>query len=243
MNKDPDSIAGRDWRIQAISTLAEDFVSPSGTLHKAGAAVEWTTFISHRGDDLSFPVPSPPALLLSLAHRLAEDSRPLFARLSELASGIEHEADLFSLIENTMGSIVFSITALEAFANQSIPADFEWRTTRQDGRFDEVYSREQIERFVSLDRKFNEILPTILGVKSPKGTVIWQRYRELAHLRDRVVHLKNSELEPVDHPVPENLWSMVLGTLPIDAPARAIAMIRHFAGGGDIRWVKRCPIH
>lgn len=242
-SQEPPSIAQRDWRLQAISTLAEDYTSPTGIVHKKGGAVEWITFVEQGGQALDFPVPNPPSLLLSLAHRLASSSLP-DARSGRRAirgraySGKDHRSH--HVLDET--EQVCLISAIEAFANQSIPADFEWRTPRKDGRFDEVYNRDQIERFVSLDRKLDEILPDILGVASPKGTEAWRRYREVDSLRDRVIHLKNRELEPVDRPAPDNFWSMLLGPIPLEAPSRAIALIRHFAANANLRWVKKCPI-
>ena len=74
-----------------------------------------------------------------------------------------------------MAAIVFSITALESFANEEIPEDHQYTFKKASGVF-VVEGKEWIERNKSLSEKLSSILPKIFGVSSLKGTKPWQEW-------------------------------------------------------------------
>ena len=81
MSNEHPNIANRDWRLQAITTLAEDFKSPfTGKLYKAGAAVEVTGYIKYKKDLVCIPVPNPVAIYLSLARKVRDLGTEFVAR-------------------------------------------------------------------------------------------------------------------------------------------------------------------
>jgi hypothetical protein len=182
MAEEHPNISKRDWRLQKIDTLAKDFKSPwSGVLYKAGTSVEVTGFVKFKGEFIRIPVPHPCAIYISLARRSVEGTADnlleLVGRFKRRNEGIitfpdAYEKQLFDEFENLIACIVFSYTAIEAFANESIPDDYRFNKMRGDKKCLEVYSKDQIERNLSLDTKLDEILPALFAVKSPKGTKI-----------------------------------------------------------------------
>jgi hypothetical protein len=255
MNDEHQDIDSRDWRLQAITTLAEDFRSPwTGTLHKAGSVVELVGFVQYdkRHQLALIPVPNAPAIYLSLARKAADLGADFvnqgFSKyLAPLPDGnrrfsLDAEADLFDALENMIACIVFSYTAIEAFANQTIPDDFQFEQERSDGRCRETYSKEQIERFISLDTKLDTILPGICSVPSPKDTGAWHNYVWLKRLRDRLIHLKSSDCK---NSAPENaedyVWTWLLSNKVLKAPKFAVAIIEHYHPDKKPRWIRKFP--
>jgi len=249
MSEEHPSIADRDWRLHAITTLAHDFRSPwTGVLHKAGAAVEVVGVAKYKGQLLQIPVPNPCALYLSLANHAAEQAITLVNDLDGKYAGVveknmrtvgsQTESALFDAFENLIACLVFAYSALEAFANESLPNDFRFEKERADKRSTEVFTKDQIERYISLDTKLHEILPIIFSAKSPKGTKLWDDYIWLKDLRDRFIHLKSSDWKESG---PENaedyVWTHLLKDNVMRVPAIALFMIEHYLSPKKPRWL------
>jgi len=77
---------------------------------------------------------------------------------------------LFNLFEQLILNIVFACTAMEAFCNQMIPDDFVFVALGREKRSEKSFSKEQIERYISLDTKLAEVLPEVTGQRFDKGT-------------------------------------------------------------------------
>ncbi len=77
---------------------------------------------------VSFGLPSGPALFLHLAHRAYSKVRDVdpFSLFNEHPQGIwpDNQKELFDFLEQLISHVVFSFTALEAFANEVIPDNF-----------------------------------------------------------------------------------------------------------------------
>jgi hypothetical protein len=201
--EDP-KIANRDYRFQAITTLAEDWTSPwSGITHKAGAEVVATGSVKYDHNHiLQFALPNMTALFINQAYISWVESQVLLQKeqfldspSKAMQSGTIRPKDdniFFNLLEQRIIAIVFAYTALESFANESIPDDHIFRKKRGDGKFTEEYTKEQTE-VLSLDTKLDYVLPPIFNVKSPKGTHIWTSYNLIKKLRDRIIHLKSKD--------------------------------------------------
>jgi hypothetical protein len=119
------------------------------------------------------------------------------------------EAALFGIMEQRMVAIVFAYTALESFANESIPDDYTFSQQRNDKRFTEVYTKAQAE-FLNLDIKLGNVLPPIFGVNTPKGGKIWNNYRLIKDLRDRIIHMKSKDRMPNTDPAEDTIWRELL---------------------------------
>lgn len=247
--------AERDWRLQAITTTAAPHTGADGREFPAGSPVVLINPMAFSSGVLWAPVPSAPALLLSLASRLARSATEGLARLSALSPGNGpgervvlkgDEQCFFDTLEDLIGCVVFSHTALEAFANALIPDDFRFEAERDDRRCTEVYTKAQIERHMALERKLDYILPGICGVKSPKGTKLWKDYTEMRDRRDRLVHLKSIDMVEVKPQqgalFRKHLWSLLLSAGAVKFPATARDLMLHFSTGDAPRWLRKCKI-
>jgi hypothetical protein len=255
MTDERDVIAKRDWRLQAISTLAEDFVSPwTGLRHPAGSPVWATAFAKQNEELLQFALPNVAAMYLSIAQRALAQGASLLATVlggprRQTAEGTRiiaetSEAPFLDAIEYLSAGVIFSYSAVEAFANYSIPDTYVYERDREDDRCRETYTREQIERWLSLDVKLDKVLPQILSVSSPKGTGVWQEYAWLKELRDRLVHLKSADWRRSGPEEADGiLWTRLLDTSVPRAAAIAARTIRHYLVGEPPRWMRRLPIN
>ena len=203
------SIKNADWRLQAVTTLANDWVSPwTGTKHEKGCSVMLSGKAKFGIKTLNFLIPSMTALFLDYSNDLwmqsqsvLQDESAFKARVSKHISKSvvfpTSDDKLFRLFEKRMASIVFAYSALEAFANEYIPDNYVFQKERGDKKCTESYTKEQIENIISMDHKIGTILPEILTVSSPKGTALWERYLILKSLRDRIVHMKSNDRKSV----------------------------------------------
>jgi hypothetical protein len=193
---------------------------------------------------VSFGLPSGPALFLHLARRAFDelqrvDPRSLFN--DHAAQGIwpDSHGPLFDFFETSIAHVVFSFTALEAFANEALPADFTYSRTMNGET--ELFLRAEIERRISLTDKLALVLPTALSVTSPKGLKVWQHYVSLKRIRDRLIHLKSIDRKP-SGPDEETIWGFLLNTPDRPWCDQAHELIGHFGPAvNNRRWYGLYP--
>ncbi len=213
----------KDYRYQdyqAITTLEEDLISlKTGLIRKPVSAViaaGATQYDTERV--LSFPLPNVTAMCLDVAYTTWVESQHFLRdeKFLEFPKPLTPESTVrltednifFDLLQKRMIAIVFAYTALESFANESIPDHFIFRRQRDDKRCTEEYTKEQTE-ILSLDIKLHEVLPTIFNLRSPKGGTIWHRYIFLKKLRDRIIHMKSKDRRS-SIVGEENIWKELL---------------------------------
>ena len=143
-----------------------------------------------------FGLPSAPALFLGLAHEAFmsyknEDLMHLFDHPQSLYP-LDHRP-LFDFYGQFAAHVVFAYTALEAWANETIPDSFVYAKTKPKTRPQETLTGSEIERHVSLREKLSDVFPLVLEVESPKGLAIWSHFRKLENTRDRIIHLKAAD--------------------------------------------------
>jgi hypothetical protein len=141
-------------------------------------------------------------------------------------------------LERIIESVLLAFTAIEAFANETIPDDYILEHYRTSDVILEISDKREIERFVSLDEKLHRILPEIIGCVSPKGTRSWQEYKQLKRTRDRIVHMKTEDRRS-SGPAIDTVWRSILLT---SAPHKASkAIIDHFVSAmkEKPRWASR----
>ena len=160
---------------------------------------------------VNFGLPSGPALYLHLAHVAFRDLRKVGPRtlFDPHDQGIwpDEHGPLFDFFETSIAHIIFSFTAIEAFANKAIPPGFTYVRTRKGGT--ESFHGPELERQVNLDEKLATVLPRALSVSSPKQVKVWSRYVTLRRLRDRLIHLKSSDRKS-SGPDIETIWGALL---------------------------------
>jgi hypothetical protein len=189
------------------------------------------------------------ALFLHFSLRLYAESQDGFlanAFLPESSPQIADDSALFDLLEKRIGSVVFAYTALESFANHSIPDDFAWEQERQDKKCTETYRKDQIERALSLKVKFDQVLPAIFGVASPSGTIVWSDFVDLEKLRDRLIHLKTADIEGMKgdgQPNTDAIWHVLIRPTIPNPVLQALNLIGHYveARGRLPRWYAKFP--
>src|SRR5450830_1206563 len=117
-----------DWRIQTVTHLAKDFYNPWTTQWvKKGTRITVVATVNLTPKKtLTIPVPNATAIMLNAAEMSYEKARDL-----RLSSGIDKslkgevtfgsDSDAINYLERMIESILLSFTAIEAFANESIP--------------------------------------------------------------------------------------------------------------------------
>jgi hypothetical protein len=202
----------KDYRYQSLDWITEERV---GVVLQAGVI----QFDEMR--DLSFPLPSVTAMCLHIAYANWMESQQLLQEENFLESpkplssqttvSLKEDEIFFDLIQKRMIAIVFAYTALESFANETIPDHFVFRGKNRDKNRTEKYreyTKEQTER-LSLDIKLGEVLPKIFNLDNPKGGTIWKKYLLLKGVRDRIIHMKSKDRRSLI-PGEENIWKELL---------------------------------
>ena len=247
-------IAKRDWRLRGITTLAKDAYLPWNrkTLRK-GSVLVVSGYLGFKDNALVTSTPSAPALFLSQATKMAMDAKRFLShKLLSLCKKHEdgtrrlqdtHKRKFFDCLEQLIAIVISSFTALEVFANESIPDDFEITLELKRDKEAKSYDKEQIERRLDISTKLDQVLPVVFDVDSPKGTKIWQEYKILKDYRDRLIHMKSSDL---NNSGPDNMddyiWSKLLDPVVLRAPEIAVNMIQHFFAVKETpRWLKKRP--
>jgi len=235
-----------DWRYRTVTTLAKDWKSPyTGILHKAGAPVSLTTFVKHAGRELPIGDPSAPALFLDAAWDSYQRSVRLhpFRTGAKTAKGVDPSRLVYDYLEAIMSAILFAFTAIEAFANEEIPDNYQYPSKRRSGIF-VVFKKPSIERHVDLDEKLGTILPAVKNLPSPKGTKAWHEYVELKRIRNRLVHMKSSDRTTSKHGnlYPDSIWSRLLDPKQPNYPLIAKTVIAIFADVQETHWLTYCPV-
>ncbi len=245
------SIAHRDWRLHAITTTTAPHRSASGVLYPEGTTVQLGGFLQLDLETMAVPVADASAMYVDLARMASlagRRTRAALLGLPEPGSGqipmrrvLEAgETEFIDGLQSILASVIFSYTAIEAFANMVIPADFVYRRPRADKRCTEEYGRSQIERHLSLAEKLHEILPLLTNIPTAKGTVVWEDFVFLKRLRDRLIHLKRADWRDQQaENAPNSVWSALLTpevatiyTVPID-------VAWHYTARDRPRWVSK----
>ena len=196
---------------------------------------------------LNFSLPSSPALFLNLALSSQKQIKKInledcFDR-HPAPQGIypdDHKL-LFDFFEFMMSQIIFAYSAIQAFANVSIPREFIYRDKRSYKKCVEEYDKEQLERNVSLDVKLDKVLPEIFNVNTPSGTKVWENYQHLKKLRDRLVHLKSNDMT-ASGPEIKTIWGDLIRNQQVEFSMQVHELIGYYISkGASSRWFKKFP--
>ena len=148
-----------------------------------------------------------------MAHRAYSKVKsidPLFL-FDEHPQGIwpDNQTALFDFLEELISHVVFSFTALEAFANEAIPDNFSYTFVVGRTGEERTYGKDEIERRINLDEKLDIVLPQIYKLASPKGGSLWEKYKTIKKARDRIIHLKSVD-KRASGPEDETIWGTLL---------------------------------
>jgi hypothetical protein len=236
-----------DWRIDRVTTLAEDHGSILAGTPVRLMSTAPDKLLKHLG----FITPSIPALCLSVAIDAASRAEIIRQTLNIVPSlspqGVPGQnvaddsiSNLYDFFELAIVSATMSFQAIESFANATVGrgAKSEIVIKRKGGK-EERYSPKDAERFLGTDDKIQQVLPDIFKVKSPTDSRAWAEYKELKQTRDRVVHFKSKDIYTNQlRPGDGELLFRILETPIHDYPSAAIKMFEYFTKGNAPRWLR-----
>ncbi len=101
----------------------------------------------------------------------------------------KNSAMIYDYIETIQVAIVFSYTAIESFANLSIPEGYFYETRNNKGIL-EKYDKDSIERWMSLKDKVSKILVELFKTKDIIKESFWNDFCELEKIRNCIIHQK-----------------------------------------------------
>ncbi len=194
---------------------------------------------------LSFGLPSAPAMYLNIAkdayrRKTAINLGHVFVAHPGQGTWPEAHGSLFDFFEQFSVELIFSFTALEAFANEAIPVDFAYQFKAGKKAELTTLAKAEIERRVSLDEKLSRVLPEAHGLSSPSGTKTWQDFKELKDTRDRLIHMKSVDRK-ASGPEHQTLWGLMLEKRNVAFPDLALNVIEFFTSlVKDRRWFRLC---
>lgn len=241
-----DSALWKDWRLQTTAELAEPFTppwSPEVTYAKGSRIKLAGQFPVHDGRQLTLNIPNATALFLSISHRNYVEARAVLDR-SGIRKGVRKnvtfavDADGFHYLECFMTSVVGAYTAVEAFANETIPDSYIHVQKYKDT--EERLVKADIERRLTLSKKMMEILPAALSIQTPKGKKCWDQFHRLELMRERIIHMKSADRN-MNGPARGTVWEDLF-KFP-EPVSLALPILEFFARQMDVKrlWVTDRP--
>ncbi|WP_257757117.1 hypothetical protein [Burkholderia glumae] len=241
-----DSALWKDWRLQTTAELAEPFTppwSPEVTYAKGSLIKLAGQFPVHDGRQLTLNIPNATALFLSISHRNYVEARAVLDR-SGIRKGVRKnvtfavDADAFHYLECFMTSVVGAYTAVEAFANETIPDSYIHVQKYKDT--EERLVKADIERRLTLSKKMMEILPAALSIQTPKGKKCWDQFHRLELMRERIIHMKSADRN-MNGPARGTVWEDLF-KFP-EPVSLALPILEFFARQMDVKrlWVTDRP--
>lgn len=155
---------------------------------------------------ITYFCPNNIAILLSISSKVLNQAQILYKEFfenTEICLEVEktnEDRKLFlnriskntcDYIEYIQSSIVFGYTALETFANLSIPDNYEYQTINKSKGTKEIYDKDAIERWLTLKIKFQHILKDIYKTKKLESQQWWSDFCSLEQYRNDIIHQKS----------------------------------------------------
>lgn len=158
-------------------------------------------FSKRKNIKIDYFTPNNVALLLSISSKSLYDSHNIFKNYLNphiIRKGesdkkhflIEQSKIVCDYIEKVQISLVFGYTAVETFANISIPENYEYEFIDNKG-IKQIYNKEAIERWLSLKEKISKILPDIYNTEKIEENKFWSDFLKLEEYRNNIIHQKS----------------------------------------------------
>lgn len=147
---------------------------------------------------ISYAAPNNISLSLSLMKKSLNEARKIYRRLvlkvpnKKIELKNEIRSELYDYFEILQTSIIFSYIAIEGFSNAVIPESYLHERINEKG-IKEIWTKENIERWMSTSEKIGTILPMILKTPDIRKESYWATFKELEQLRNDIVHQKTIE--------------------------------------------------
>lgn len=152
-------------------------------------------FYNNNGKACTIPLANPVLIYFNLAQSYLKDiSNTKETLLSLFKADSNINEDSLSLFYRYFGLtssfVVMLMTSLEAFVNQKIDKDYEYKKQDQNKCL-KVYNYEQIQRWIPLTEKIGNILNPVTSKNFGKNYKLKQTHIDnLKTLRDLIVHTK-----------------------------------------------------
>ena len=160
--------------------------------------------IDKSNHSISYIQPNPIALQLNMVEQSIEMMKEMHIeknliykesdyKNSDTSANYHNTTLIYQYISLAQQALVFSYTALETFANLSIPENYilvEEGKGSQEG-ITKTFNKQAIERQIELKRKFKEILPNIYSTKPIHLEKFWNDFCQLEKYRDQIIHQKS----------------------------------------------------
>lgn len=160
----------------------------------------------NRSRQISYFVPNNIGMLMSVSSKSSRRAKTIFNHKFKSSdyelditklTGDKKEAissistDVYDYIEEVQSAIVFAYTALEAFANLSIPENYIYQAKKNSKGIIESYDKVAIERWLSLKVKIKSILPQIYETSSVEKQKWCGQFMKLEEFRNEIIHQKS----------------------------------------------------
>ncbi|MEC2314492.1 hypothetical protein AB0R74_02730 [Bacillus velezensis] len=167
--------------------------------------IQFSTKIKNKNNEIDYFAPNNVGILLSIANKSLVSAKKIFEEkinpdvvnhsedysdMNRKESIIMKSKIMYDFIETVQVGIVFGYTALEAFANLSIPQNYKYEADNNKG-ITEIYDKSAIERWVTLKIKISDILVDIYETDSIKNKKVWSEFLEFEKLRHEIIHQKS----------------------------------------------------
>jgi hypothetical protein len=166
---------------------------------------ELDTASVEKGKEITYFCPNNIAVLLSISSKSLSKAKELYDKFFN-APSIEYRLEkiegnkmtflnrisstVCDYIEHMQTALVFAYTALETFANLSIPEGYLYHTENKSKGIKETYDKEAIERWLSLKFKVQYILREIYGTEKVERQKWWGHFSNLEKYRNDIIHQK-----------------------------------------------------
>ncbi|WP_180790824.1 hypothetical protein [Vibrio parahaemolyticus] len=160
----------------------------------------------NRSRNISYFVPNNIGMLMSVSAKASRRAKEIYDRKFKSPTyeldvtkltGDKKEAigaissDVYDYVEEIQSAIVFAYTALEAFANLSIPQDHIYQASKNSKGITESYDKVAIERWLSLKTKIKHILPSVYSTTNVEKQKWWGQFVTLEEYRNEIIHQKS----------------------------------------------------
>jgi hypothetical protein len=153
-----------------------------------------------KGKKIQYFSPNNIGLLLSISLQHIRNSEKIFIETIKNIDVLENKNKKETLnfvssiicdyIEKIQIAIVFGYTALETFANLSIPENYEYKKENKTKGIHELYEKESIERWLNLKEKIQYILTDIYKTDKADRQKWWGHFNKLEQFRNDIIHQK-----------------------------------------------------
>lgn len=205
--KTPEEYTHFDFRASKPIYYVENIDENGEQIGDKGAVIQEIEELKfNNSNKLQYFVPNNVAVLLSITNKSLANAKIIFEsnvdpnkhnHTLKSASGdrkdflIKKSIILYDFIEHIQSCIVFSYTALEAFANLSIPKDYKYESRIENKGISEIYDKIAIEKWINLKQKLSNILVDIYKTDDITKKPIWSHFIKLEQLRHDIIHQKS----------------------------------------------------